>query len=779
MTACGRETPATLSKVAADSAQRGPVWAVDPKDPGTNLPPVGRSLFDYLVTESNSDKLVYKVPVPFTALVEKIERQLDAEPSRSPLKRVLIPLNRSLQRHAARPDFFKYPRAVLGVDTEPPLHAGSSGLLLKDRMFVGYQEKANIIEVISYNEAAGRFEFQVVRDYRPGGTPTVLYANRAVCTACHQNHSAIFARPLWDETNANPKIATLIQAERRDLYRFPIHQGIDIPNALDEATDRANEMSVSQLLWQQGCERGESRPSIECRADLLRFVLQYRLSGARGFETGSSRFVDDFAPRFLKGWKEKWPQGLLIPNPDIPNRNPFEFFRTTTPGAGYMQTVASEGGSERFTHRSLFEPTVPRSPLATWSVTEGNERVQHVIEGLAGFLAEPDIRRLDAHLFQQASTSGGPARQYEAQCVFNPRGRRGSIERLIFHCVPPDRAGGSGRSFAMDGAIYVSGGKIQSGAIDHLSFSDSGDIGDLDIVRGGISGNRASVKGRLEPAQRHSRLHARRVDGNAVNEISFQMSGPSFGHESSGYSGSAVLTMLDDFSAVEQAIDVMARETLANGSDVFSDRPFRRAAIMEALYAHLHMPRLTWCCADDDGMPDAIADVAAGPPDFAVPTAGAQETVPELRPFHHYCAKCHRGEDTFPPNFLHGSPDEVRAKIRHCAPRIFFRLEMWRVRSSDRPETPMPPVTALRRLDVTPEQWAGHPDLAMLTQYAAGLLKDAGDQPPHPGDFITQEYDSLRECLPAQEPPDFIMPDAMPTSAAATMAGRNGSAYGR
>ena len=64
------------------------------------MPPVGRSLFDYVVAEQQGRRTVYQVPFPFTALVRKIEQELGPDDRGSPLKRVLIPLNRSLQRHA-------------------------------------------------------------------------------------------------------------------------------------------------------------------------------------------------------------------------------------------------------------------------------------------------------------------------------------------------------------------------------------------------------------------------------------------------------------------------------------------------------------------------------------------------------------------------------------------------------------------------------------------------------------------------------------------------------
>src|ERR1700682_6407133 len=108
----------------------GADWAVDPKSPGPDLPPTGQSLFDRLLPDP--------VPFPLTELVARIETRLGAK-----FDRVLIPLGRSLQRSAGAPEFFRYPRAVLAMTAEP---APGAGIYAKDRLFLGYQEKASIIE---------------------------------------------------------------------------------------------------------------------------------------------------------------------------------------------------------------------------------------------------------------------------------------------------------------------------------------------------------------------------------------------------------------------------------------------------------------------------------------------------------------------------------------------------------------------------------------------------------------------------------------------------------
>jgi len=212
-----------------------------------DLPPLGRSRFDQLIGSQ-------PVPYPFSRLLNVINRQMQTDAGGlPPLKVTLIPLGRSLQREAGAPDYFSFPRVVAAADG-----ASKPGIPpLKDRLFLGYHEKGAVIEVISYNDAAGRFEFQVVRDYRQGKAPQLFYARRSLCLACHQNGAPIFARPLWDETPANPAIAARLRDTRRDFYGIRAG-GTDIAYFIDAASDRANMFAVWQTLWQRGCGRGEA-----------------------------------------------------------------------------------------------------------------------------------------------------------------------------------------------------------------------------------------------------------------------------------------------------------------------------------------------------------------------------------------------------------------------------------------------------------------------------------------------------------------------------------------
>ncbi|MEW5967740.1 MAG: hypothetical protein AB1720_12230 [Pseudomonadota bacterium] len=318
-----------------------PAHALEP-----DLPPAGHSRFDQLIGKA-------PVPYPFPRLLHTINRQMhtgaDGLP---PLKVTLIPLGRSLQRDAGAPDFFHDPRVVAAADGE----ARPGVAPLKDRLFIGFHEKGEVIEVISYNDVAGRFEFQVVRDYAKGKTPQVFYVQRSLCLACHQNAAPIFARPLWDETTANPALVARLKTARRDFYGIK-PSGTDIAYFIDNATDRANLFSVWQTLWQHGCGAGDA--GARCRQEAFAAALDYARHGRLP--------AANSLPRLDEQWAARWPRGLAIPNPDLPNRDPL----------AALQDPAGD-------------PLLLRPPLETWRTPDKTA----FVVGLAGMLDAHAVRQL-------------------------------------------------------------------------------------------------------------------------------------------------------------------------------------------------------------------------------------------------------------------------------------------------------------------------------------------------------------------------------------------------
>lgn len=355
-----------------------------------DLPPSGRSLFDHMTSRTIGGHVVQRVPYPFQALLAEIERHAGTDALGRPgIAAVLIPLGRSLQRNASPGHYFEHPRVVVAVSGEP--RDRSAPLLLKDRLFVGFQDAAGIIEVISYNESAGRFEFQVVTDYRPGGTPRVFYARRAICTACHHAAGPIFSRPSWDETNANPAVARALSAHAGSFHGVAVARGVDLPNSIDDAVARANRLAMLQTLWRDTCEQA-SPPSdaIACRQAVLVAALRLRL-GDVSVSAGSAESRDPSLRALMLAWKDQWPTGLPEPDPNIPNRDPF-FGQAQQ----LSHATATPWGAEEIT--PAIDPMAPRPPVALWRADRAG--LDRLVRTLASMFADADIVALSHRLEQ-------------------------------------------------------------------------------------------------------------------------------------------------------------------------------------------------------------------------------------------------------------------------------------------------------------------------------------------------------------------------------------------
>jgi len=465
-----------------------PSAAADGGEP--DLPPHGHSRFDELIGAG-------PVPFPFTSVLRRIEHQLVTEPGGlAPLKGLQIPLGRSLQRGAGAPDFFRFPRLVVAVDgaTRPGVAP------MRDRLFIGYHEKGAVLEVISYNEALGRFEYQLVRDYRPGGKADLVYARRALCLACHQNAAPIFARPLWEETPANPAIAKRLRATGRDFYGIPIG-GTDIAYFFDNATDRANLLPVWQRIWREGC--GDGAGGAACRQELFAAALRLALSG----RLPEQKTLAALAPRLDRRWRQVWPDGLIIPNPDLPNRDPLarQMGPATRSAPPLPEVLAGLPHGSFPAIPARFEPLNPRPPLEIWPAPDK----ARLLAGLAGLFADADLDALDRVL----------------------AGHAGKTERLSLNCRLRVKTGGrhtfdcQGDQVRLVGATWhVRDGHVR-GRLDQLS---------LPGAPAGISLEQVASSVFLP---RHGHRSARLADGRRLAEISIRQ-------------GGSGLILVDDFAQV-------------------------------------------------------------------------------------------------------------------------------------------------------------------------------------------------------------------------------------
>ena len=632
------------------------------------------------------------------------------------------------------PEFFRYPRVVLGIDTEARGKRAAGAILLKDRFYVGYHEKAQTLEVISYNEAAGRFEFQVVADYGPGLTPRVAYANRRVCTSCHQNQGPIFPVANWLEMNSNFRLARLLADEGKDflgLYGQTALAPVTGAFSLDSAADRANLLQQSNRLWADSCAGDGRDTERRCRAAAFLAMLQYRLSGTNGIDTASPRYRDDYERVVRATWQGRWPGGLFVADADLPDRDPT---------AGQLAITPDLDPLTRRPPRSVLLPQRPQD-------------LAYMVFGHAQTFTEEQLNTLDRRLVERALAAAANTRVTQGQCAMARLAARGEPFPLRFRCQLPwadgqtlDMAGGLADGSQADGS-RADGGPARGGRIDRLTIGADGQAASVSYVRLALGDARVGPSGRtLTPRQRDSGRHVLLPDGTVLARLEFDIAATRAGRAIEP-AATVRLVSAPTLAPVEAVLDGWlsspAVATPLDGDVFHGHRAVAR------LLEELGLAARTWCCGAPYPLPDLVTLE-----DSALPPLTRSDASGLVGALGRHCASCHRTASPSPPNFLQGSPTEIEAQLRICAPRIAYRLGMWSIAEADRAKLPMPPLPALDAASLGEREWTASADYRALQRYVDGLLAVAGA--PSGGALIasTSDYGDLPACLSHQAAAD-------------------------
>lgn len=239
------------------------------EDQGVNIPKVGSSLFDKIFSKVDQENnSVYDIPYPLNKLMIRLSGRV----RKNDVLHSMLPFSRSLQRPSGtRYDPLLNPRLVFSVKQ-------SQTSIERSKIFMGFVKETNQIEVISYNDEAGRFEYQLVKDY--GNNPKVFYVNRGKCLSCHQGQAPIFSVPGWNDTNTGV-LGGLIGAKLGVEKPTSLNGKIEIANKLfgdipsldavgnfDALVRESNEISLNERVWAIGCGKSNA-----CRLGLLLSTL--------------------------------------------------------------------------------------------------------------------------------------------------------------------------------------------------------------------------------------------------------------------------------------------------------------------------------------------------------------------------------------------------------------------------------------------------------------------------------------------------------------------------
>lgn len=352
--------------------------------PDSDLPPEGtRSLFDHIIAQNNG------LPFPFDKFIDLLS---ELNPEQKPPLMLMIPNGRSLLKGQAN---HHLPRILIAPDFQEENTLAGLGKVTPGQLFIAYVEAADEIEVISYNEAAGRFEFQLVQDYCESCIPKIVYAKRAICLTCHQGGTPIFSERPWNETNGQLAIAHAIKAARNDDTHYwgaPIQQTLATPERFDELTDIGSFIVASQRVWLDGC----GNEGNECRRQLLSLALRY------ADQPGQFNIESEQVKKLKESWADSFPiEGIRVPESNLNNRDPSGktnnftdwLYETFTPDISFGD------GAKNNEDLSAFEKLPPLSPSLDPLTTRKPKKVLYKedidgIFGLARFFSDDDIKTL-------------------------------------------------------------------------------------------------------------------------------------------------------------------------------------------------------------------------------------------------------------------------------------------------------------------------------------------------------------------------------------------------
>lgn len=736
-------------------------------------PTAGRSYFDMIFSKKGDSTLQYDVPYPFNKIIAKLEdyngQKVNLSDSTGP-KIVIFPMGRSLQRNAAvvglnQPfsfdPYFRYPRIVMGIDEEPK-YENSLLLNLKNKFYIGFNERAEILEVISYNDESGRFEYQLVNDYAPGKIPKVSYANRSLCLSCHQNQTPIYSRAPWSESSANLQVSDLLKKRMDSAFGLvtcgpngdqsycykngtdphyfgaPIKIDQSISYKFDSSTGEANLTHANQKVWKELCA------DTICRRAILKAILLYRFSGLEGLIPDAS--IRAAYSQIDQNWRAKYPGGLWIASPNVPNRDPLKDIVTTSSvNAGDLSNVKSLNQQSVQQLLSLskipteFEPLLPRRPLDIWKdIGLDSHQTIRVLKSLANEFTQTDIRMFDQWLLKNRSVNQ-VITEVTSRCQIDQAGND-----LALTCT-----GAGPENFSFDAYISGTDGAKGIGQVSQISIVSQ--LLNCDPTAGQMDQNRFSGKScpqfkdlnvsylKTAPTaatlflQQPGGLGLRTLSGFYAAEVNINLT-----------TKEARLKIYDQSAAIDSVLQT-------NQAELFKTETFSRFQIMKAFMAFANMQGARMQNSDMSGLEMKV--------DGDISVVDLKSSMTGFEVMKNVCAKCHQNNEGVPPNFM-GLPIvkptdyEQCRRIEQCAPRLIYRLKMRNCDQADfqKKKNPMPPEFFLRNIHMTKETWMPTYASKVITYLSTlvsepELAKNLSQHGLSSADAQTAAHDILRnEC---------------------------------
>jgi hypothetical protein len=330
---------------------------------------------------------------------------------------------------------------------------------------------------------------------------------------------------------------------------------------VDIATDYANYLNTAQLIWRQGCggSTSLSADAVRCRAGFLNALLQFRLSGGLAFDEQDASYLSMQAS-IARNWHELWPGGLLTATADIPDVNPF-----------------AVGDSD-----PLLDPLVQRAPKAHWR-EPGDQFLKGLVRQQSSALVSADDHRLDQQLLALSESSPGLVETIEQPCTLISMENSDGLQKLGLRCGDF----GDSEALHLDLDVQLKNDAVVNSLIHSIRLP-----GGATAWRSGFESpvyQRTAANQSISSMLRNTKsgLSARLSNGNRLHRIRIVWGPDKLDNGKNSTRALVALFMVNDYRYLAQAIDRLAAETLAGRSDALGSLPFRRSAILPAVFEQL------------------------------------------------------------------------------------------------------------------------------------------------------------------------------------------------
>ena len=472
----------------------------------------------------------------------------------------------------------------------------------------------------------------------------------------------------------------------------------------DLATDQANLLGAYQQVWQKGCEASAlTQSNRHCRAAFFLAALQEAMATVPRARFQSRLIEQNLMPLLQANWASRWPQGMPVHSGDIDDRRPML-------------------NSDIDLLPPQKDPISLRAPLAHWSYRSAALRS---IAGLGeNFILKTDLQALNDKLYTLAAKALLPGQMQHGNCAIDWPLAFAQDQWISISCLLGDVDQGQ---IEISGDLHVQAGGQISRELSWL------------LIAAKTHSVRVEVSGRLDPDNNEQQslqlwkpfqpLAARLWDNRLLSHFSLRITA----QQASPSQTAVSIRLSDDIGILESAIFTMLEET----PTLFEALPIDGIALMDALLIRMGLnPRQASLLPQPLGLP------LPGPEENVQPGLVAQLPPGSPLPiFFRYCASCHRGHQAMPPGFLLGDLEQLRSRLRQCAPRIAYRLNMWHAEGDSQLKSPMPPPASFRSSRVDLGWWRNSQDLRSLKRYVAQLMTETAQS------FDDEDYDQLPDCI--------------------------------